>query len=127
MPIQHINPENLAVSPNYTQVVAVGKEKHTVYISGQLALDQSGKVVGKADFARQTRQVYENLKTALDSVGATFDSLVKTSIYIVDSDAEKSQLFRAIRSQYQTGPHPPASTLIGVQSLAIEGCMIEIE
>ena len=127
MPIEFINPNSLSASPHYTQVVVTPSETRTIYISGQLAVGQDGQVVGIGDFAAQTKQVYENLRLALHAVGATFTDIVKTTIYVVDNDADKSRLFREIRSQYQTGPNPPASTFISVQGLAHPGFMLEID
>ena len=100
MPTQFINPEGLFVSAGYTQVVAVAG-KQTVYISGQVALNANGEIVN-SDFAAQTRQVYENLTTALQAVGASFNDIVKTTTFVVNTDAEKAKIVREIRSQYQT-------------------------
>ena len=65
MATHFINPENLFTSVGYTQVVAVGGEQ-TVYISGQVALNTKGDLVGEGDLAAQTKQVYENLRIALN-------------------------------------------------------------
>jgi enamine deaminase RidA (YjgF/YER057c/UK114 family) len=60
----------------YSQVVEV-RGGHTLYISGQVALDSSGKVVGSDDFTAQVRQVFANLKSRLDEAGASFNDVVK--------------------------------------------------
>src|SRR5688572_987740 len=64
--VRFINPKMLAKPPGYTHVVEVTGGR-TVYIAGQIALDSAGNVVGRGDFRAQTEQVFENLKTALES------------------------------------------------------------
>src|SRR5260370_42540801 len=65
--IRFINPSTLATPPGYTHVVEITHGR-TVFIAGQVALDQSGKIVGPHDFRAQTQQVFENLKAALAAV-----------------------------------------------------------
>lgn len=124
--IQYINPNGLPVSKNYTQVVAT-QGGRTIYISGQVSANSTSEIIGKGDFGAQVKQVYENLKTALAAVGATFNDVIKTTTYVVNTDADKIKLVREIRSQYYTGPNPPASTYTGVQGLYDKDVMIEIE
>ena len=68
--IQYLNPPELSKPTGYTHVIQV-RAGRTVYIAGQVAFDKSGNVVGKGDFAAQTTQVFENLKSALAAAGAT--------------------------------------------------------
>jgi reactive intermediate/imine deaminase len=107
----------------YTHVVEVNSGR-TIYIAGQVALDRSGNVVGKGDFAAQTNQVFENLKLALAGVGASFDNVVKINTYV--TDMSQIQTLRDIRSRYYS-KNAPASTLVQVGKLAREELMIEIE
>ena len=97
------------------------------YISGQVSANIKGEIVHKGDFRAQTTQVYENLKTALAAVGATFSDVVKLTTFVVNTDAEKIGIVREIRSQFYTTPKPPASTYVGVQGLYDKDVMIEIE
>ncbi|MFD2569999.1 RidA family protein [Spirosoma soli] len=124
--IQHINPPTLAASKGYTQVV-VAQGGRTVYISGQVSANSKGEIMHKSDFRAQTRQVFENMKTALAAVGATFADVVKTTTYVVGTDAEKIGIVREVRNQYYTSPNPPASTYVGVQALYDSDVLIEIE
>jgi reactive intermediate/imine deaminase len=121
--VQYINPPTLSAATGYTHVVEVVRGR-TIYISGQIAFDKSGNVVGKGDFAAQATQVFENLKAALAAAGATFDSLVKVTTFVT----EMSQLaeLRAIRGKYY-GKNAPASTLVQIGKLAHPDLMIEIE
>jgi Endoribonuclease L-PSP len=76
--IRFINPSTLATPPGYTHVVEITQGR-TLFIAAQVALDQSGKIVGQHDFRAQTQQVFENLKAALAAVGADFTCVVKRS------------------------------------------------
>ena len=75
--IKRTNPPELGVPPGYSQVVEV-RGGRIIFIAGQTALDRNGAVVGKADFAQQAAQVFENLNIALQSVGCTAANLIKT-------------------------------------------------
>ncbi|GAA3882177.1 hypothetical protein GCM10023084_38900 [Streptomyces lacrimifluminis] len=68
-------PDGVAPAAAYTHVV-MGSGRF-VAISGQLALDEAGEVVGRSDPAAQARQVFENLHRCLAAAGATFDEVVK--------------------------------------------------
>jgi reactive intermediate/imine deaminase len=122
--IHFVNPSTLATPPGYTHVVEVTRGR-TVFISGQIALDQSGNIVGPHDFRAQTQQVFENLKAALTAVGADFTHVVKLNIYVIDM----SQLLalREVRDRYINTQNPPASTLVEVRRLAREELLLEIE
>lgn len=121
--VKRTNPPALSKPTGYTHVVDVSGGR-TLYISGQVALDRAGAVVGKADLKVQTTQVFENLKAALAASRASFDNVVKITVFMTDvSDIEA---FREIRNRYFTGGLP-ASTLVQVVRLARPELMIEIE
>lgn len=126
MPNTFIQPDGLSANPAYTHVVT-STGGTTVYISGQVAVDASGKVVGKGDLGVQTRQVMENLKLALAGAGATFDDVVKITTYVVGYTPEQRPVIAEARGAYLSAEHPPASTLVGVQALAGPDWLIEIE
>lgn len=121
---QFINPEGIAPPTGYTHVVTTDAPK-LVFISGQIGIDPQGKI--QEGLRAQTIHVFENLKTALASVGATFDDVVKVTYLIVNFKAEDRVLLREIRADYFNPEHPPASTLIGVQALALPELLIEVE
>lgn len=110
----------------YSHVVAATGSK-MVYVAGQIALDGEGKLVGAGDMAAQAKQVYENIDRALAVAGATFADVVKLNTYIVGLDADRMAAARAARSAHFPGPNYPASTLVGVTALAMDGLMIEVE
>ncbi len=108
----------------YTHVVEITRGR-TVFIAGQVAVDQSGKIVGQHDFRAQTQQVFENLKAALASVGTDFTRVVKLNMYVVD--ISQLQTLRDVRDHYVNTHNPPASTLVEVRKLAREDFLIEVE
>jgi enamine deaminase RidA (YjgF/YER057c/UK114 family) len=122
--IRFINPPTLSTPPGYTHVVEITHGR-TVFISGQIALDQAGNVVGPNDFHAQAQQVFENLKVALGAVGADFTHVVKLHMYVVDMT--QLPILRTVRDRYVNTQHPPASTLVEVRKLAREEFLLEIE
>ena len=125
---QHVrifNPPNMAQPRGYSHVAEV-RAGRTVYIAGQIAIDPSGKLVGvPGDFRAQATQVFENLKTALASVG-TFANVVKLNGYLTDAKAQLP-ILREVRDGYINKDAPPPSTVVQVVALAREGLMIEVE
>ncbi len=124
--IRHITPESVHPARGYTHAVtATGGT--TVYVSGQIAFDREGNLVGEGDFTAQARQALANLKDALEAAGASLSDIVKMNTYIVNYSPALLPGLREARAEYFSGGDPPASTLIGVQALAFEGLLIEIE
>ena len=121
--VRFLNPATLSKPPGYTHVVEVTGGR-TIYISGQVPLDQAGNVVGAGDFAAQATQVFENLKLALTAAGATFDNIVKVNMYV--TDMSQIEVLRTIRLRYY-GTNAPASTLVEIAKLARPEFLIEIE
>ena len=118
-----VNPEAMRTPTGYAHVVEVTGGR-TVYIAGQVAIDRDGNLVGSGDLRAQARQVFENLETALASVGGGFEHVVKTNMYVTDmTDLDG---LREVRREYLSGP-PPTSTLVQVVRLAREGFLLEIE
>ncbi len=124
--LQHLRPAGLNNNPAYSQVV-VGQCTRTVFISGQVAVDEQGHPVGVGDLAAQTEQVMRNLQAALAGAGATFADVAKITTYVVDYQPEQRATIAAVRSRYFAADAPPASTLVGVSALAAPEWLIEIE
>jgi enamine deaminase RidA (YjgF/YER057c/UK114 family) len=99
----------------------------TVYVSGQIALDKEGNVVGKGDLRAQTRQVFENVGMILEEAGGNFNDVVKITQYVVGLKPEHRALITEVRKNYVNQTDPPASTMVGVPSLVIDGLLIEVE
>jgi enamine deaminase RidA (YjgF/YER057c/UK114 family) len=123
--IRH-NPPTLSPPRNYTHVVVVasGRQAH---ISGQIAMNAAGEVVGKGDLAAQTEQVYKNLGHALAAAGATLADVFKVVTYVVDITPEKVAAVRAARAKFVGDGPFPASTMVGVTGLVHPDLLIEIE
>ena len=108
----------------YSQVVEA-RGGRTLYISGQIALDASGNVVGSGDFTAQAKQVFANLKTRLDEAGASFNDVVKLNFYL--TDASSLQIVRDVRDIYVNRENPPASTLVVVKQLVRPDLLVEVD
>jgi reactive intermediate/imine deaminase len=96
-----------------------------LFLSGQVAVDSDGTIVGRGDLKAQTRQVFENIKTILGKAGATFDNVVKMTTYLT-TDIRDYEDYFAVRREYFTGINP-ASTGVQVAALAFEGLLLEVE
>ena len=122
------NPPSLHKPLGYSHVgeVTVGK---LVYISGQVPLDTDGNLVGKDDFAAQARQVFANLKAALDSAGASFHHVIKLNYYCSDEVDLAAHLpeVREIRDAHVNTGAPPVSTFVVVRRLVRPEWLIEVE
>jgi reactive intermediate/imine deaminase len=121
--IKRTNPPELSKPTGYTHVVEAAGGR-TVYISGQIALDKDGKVVGEGDMKAQAEQVFKNLQAALTSAGATFKDVVKMNTYM--TDLSQLPVVRDVRARY-FGDVAPASTLVQVVHLARPEFLIEVE
>jgi enamine deaminase RidA (YjgF/YER057c/UK114 family) len=113
--MRFMNPEAIAKPGGYS---------HVVEIAGQLGLKPDGKIAG--DFRAQCVQAFENLKSALAAVGATFDDVVKLNNYLIDIKANLG-IYREVRDKYVNVKAPPASTTIGIPALAREDAHYEVE
>jgi enamine deaminase RidA (YjgF/YER057c/UK114 family) len=123
---KYIYPQGLMRPPTYTPVVAA-RGGRTIYVSGQVPVNENGELVGKGDLAVQAEQVFRNVETALKGAGATFADVVKITTYVVGYRPEHRAMMHQVRSKYVSKDNPPASTLVGVQSLAIADYLIEVE
>ena len=122
--IKRTNPPTLTKPTGYTHVVETVGAVKTVYISGQIAYDANGNVVGAGDMKAQAEQVFKNLETALKAAGATFADVVKMNTYI--TDMSKAPAVREVRARY-FGETTPASTFVEVKGLVRPELMLEIE
>src|SRR5712692_3899967 len=126
MPVQRLAPEGLFKPAAYAQVV-VATGRQMVFVSGQVSMDAQGKLVAPGDLAGQARQVYANLRAALEGARAKPADVVKLTTYVVGYKQEVRPLLAEARSTVFGPTTLPASTLVGVQALAEPGYLIEVE
>ncbi|MEU9786317.1 RidA family protein [Streptomyces phaeochromogenes] len=116
-------PAGVAPAAAYTHVV-VGTGRF-VAVSGQLALDEDGKLVGEGDPAAQARQVFENLRRCLASAGAGFDDVVKLTFFV--TDMAYMPAVRAARDEHISPGRLPAASAVQVAALVSPDFLMEIE
>ncbi|WP_144124469.1 RidA family protein [Catellatospora sichuanensis] len=116
-------PDGMAPATGYSHV-AWGTGR-LIAISGQVALDEHGRLVGPGDPAAQARQVFENLRRCLDAAGATFADVVKLGYFVVD--AAHMPAVRAARDEFIDAAQLPASTAVQVAALVAPEFLLEIE
>ncbi len=106
---------------SFSQAIQIG---NAVYVSGQVALDAEGNVVGKGDMKAQTRQALENVKTVLQAAGASMSDVVKITAFL--TDISRLMETHEVRAEYFPDP-VPASTAVEIKALAFPDLLIEIE
>src|SRR6202158_2386748 len=122
-PREWTNPAGVyAPQAHYSQVARIGQ---TLYISGQLGLDESGELVGPGDARAQARQAWRNLLAILAHYGATPRHLAKTTTYI--THWAYRPLVGEARDEFFPEPPYPPSTLVVVQGLGEPECVGESE
>ena len=122
--VKYVNPDSLPASFGYSHGVEV-KNGRTIYVSGQVSMNSEGQIIGHGDLAAQTKQVFENIKFALEAAGANFNDVVKLTFFLID--ISKMQVVREIRDQYVNTTNPPASSAVEVRKLIRDELLIEIE
>lgn len=118
-----INPSTLAAPTGYSY--AIKKSGTPVFISGQVALDGHGKLVGENDAAAQTEQVFLNLQAVVEACGGSLDDIVKITIFVTDPAYRPA--VAAARLKYFKEGQWPASTYLVVAALAVPQMLVEIE
>ena len=110
-------------SSSYSSGLVV-EGKRLAFISGQLAVDEGGKLVGAGDMAAQTRQTFANIERLVRQAGGTMANVVKITAFLTDLTeyATYSQVRREVFE-----PNFPTSSAVQVAGLVIEGALIEIE
>jgi len=99
-------------------------EGKVLHVSGQVAQDATGSVMGKGDIRAQTRQVLENIRTVLAAGGGTMDDVARVTVYVTDMSGLGQ--IHEVRAQYFRRPYP-ASTLVEVKRLVKPEYLIEID
>jgi enamine deaminase RidA (YjgF/YER057c/UK114 family) len=108
-------------SPSFSQAVRDGL---FVFVSGQVAVDEAGQLVGEGDCGAQTEQCFRNLERVLGQLGAGLADIVKLTCFLIDRGDYPA--FAAVKAQ-RFATNPPASTGVIVAGLLIPGLLVEIE
>ncbi len=106
---------------HFTDAVRAGD---LVFVSGIVAVDGEGRLVGGDDVVAQTRQVFETMRAVLAVAGCSFEDVVKVTIFL--TDVEDRPLINPVRQEV-FGATRPASTLVEVPRLAVPGAKVEVE
>lgn len=106
---------------HFTHAVRAGD---LLFVSGIVAVDAEGRLVGGEDVVAQARQVFGNMRDVLAAAGCAFADVVKVTVYLTNIDDRPS--INPVRQEV-FGATRPASTLVEVSRLAVDGAMIEIE
>ncbi|MBC6491808.1 endoribonuclease L-PSP [Flavihumibacter stibioxidans] len=120
------NPTSVSPAKGYSHSVEVdlGNSKMIV-ISGQIALDNKGNLIGKNNLAEQTEQVFTNINNIVTESGGTMDNVIKIGIFM--TDITQVQVMRDVRNKFFNHLKPPTSTLVQVCKLVRDDLLIEIE
>ena len=125
---QHLNPETLfpSLPIGFSQAVVTTGGK-TVYLSGQTAWDANKQIVGGNDLGEQARQALRNVQLAIEAAGGALTDVVSLRLYVVNPQpGDMNPVGEALR-EFFPADKPPASTWLGVASLAMPEFLIEIE
>ncbi|MEU2715863.1 RidA family protein [Streptomyces sp. NPDC007205] len=129
MAVETIDPPGLPEPYGWRQL-AVGTGSRVVFLSGQTPRTAAGEPVGMGDLAAQTEQVYLNIATGLAAAGATFDDVLRLTMYVVDWSLPKWEEITAgaKRAAAKLGVDViRPTTLVGVATLAEPDFLIEVE
>jgi enamine deaminase RidA (YjgF/YER057c/UK114 family) len=116
-----LNLSSVHATVGYSHVAKAG---NTLYISGQVAKDKEGNLVGKGDFETQVRQVHTNLHNILDEAGGGMQNIAKMTTLLTHYNY--IERYRSVRDEFFQEPYP-ANTLMIVESLALSDFLVEIE
>jgi reactive intermediate/imine deaminase len=119
----HIHPPGTPTPNGYSHAVSVTGT--VVLVSGQVPLDDSGRLVGAGDTLEQARQVFRNMRAVLAAAGASMSDVVKLTIFLTDMGDIGA--FREARDEVFSADAPPASSLVQVAGLVSPEFRIEVE
>lgn len=121
---EHVNPARWQEKFGYSQGCRVDESQRLLFVAGQIALDENGDVVGEGDFEAQTRQVFTNMGRVLELAGMSFENVVQIGGFLIDIG--QLPTYARVRDEFVDTPAPPASTTVGVTSLALPELLVEV-
>lgn len=108
---------------HFSQATAIEAKGKLVFVSGMTARKPDGTIAGVGDISEQTRQVCENIKSAMEAAGGTLDDVVRVDVYV--RNMEHFEKIHEVRRQYFKAPLP-ASTMVEVTKMVSPDYLIEI-
>ena len=121
---RYINPGTLAALPGFTHAVKVGL---VTYVSGEVALDSTGQLVGAGDVRAQARQAFANLQVVLELARARPADVTKLTVYVVNLMPGYIAAIRQAAPAFFPDRNPPAGTVVGVAALPGAGLLIAVD
>src|SRR2546426_8063469 len=118
---RYINPGTLAALPGFTHAVRIGP---TLYVSGEVALDSTGRLVGPGDLGAQAAQAFANLATVLRIGGATPADVAKLTIFVVNFSPQDMERIRQAAPDFFPPRNPPAGNGVWGAALAPGGVVV---
>ncbi|MEC2076591.1 RidA family protein [Metabacillus fastidiosus] len=118
MEIVKTNDAPQAIGP-YSQGIIVN---NMFYSSGQIPLTPEGEMI-QGGIEEQTHQVFSNLKAVLEEAGASFETVVKTTVFL--NDINDFVAFNEVYAQYFS-EHKPARSCVEVSRIPKDS-LVEIE
>jgi len=99
------------------------RKGNLLFISGQVALDAKGNIIGRNSFEKQAKQALDSLVTMLKAGGANLEDLMMITVFV--TDMSNRSIFAKVRKSYFR-KNPPASTIVEVKRLCTDGLLIEV-
>jgi enamine deaminase RidA (YjgF/YER057c/UK114 family) len=120
---QAIEPNPRRTFAGMSQAVRIGNQIH---VSGQVAFDEDGNLVGEGDPKLQAQQCFRNIEALLEAAGASAADVVKLTCYLVDGDSYPA--YAEAKGKFLgTSPVAPAGTTVIVAGLLVPGLLMEVE
>lgn len=124
MKIKYSNPSTMPQSHGYSQVIEYEGGGKMVFISGQVAADTIGNIIGKGSLEEQVHQTFKNIKNGLYAAGGRMEHIVKLNNYL--KDITQIGVLRSVRDIYVNTQQPPVSTTIQT-AFDDENLLVEID
>ena len=124
--VKFINPSTVSAPKGYSHAAELDLGTCKMLImSGQVAIDSKGNLIGKGDFNKQAEQVFQNIKNIVENAGGNMDNIVKLGFYVLDINQVPT--LRLVRDKFVNVKTPPASTLVQVSKLFRDDVLLEVE
>jgi enamine deaminase RidA (YjgF/YER057c/UK114 family) len=124
--IERHRPEFLDNKPHFTNLV-ISEGGKTLHLSGLVASDADGKLVGPGDLSIQMNFIYDNIKRALAEQGATPADVVRQRVFIVGLRLDHRPVIASAMNAFYGDGGTAASTCVGIEALLVKDALVEID